>query len=241
MAAGDHFFVWRRHRGIPFQHHVIDVGDGTVVHFSDGDSGVAGPSGDPSQFAVLRTSIEVVTRDGRDRMHVIEHEKSLAPSEIVERAISQVGRRGYHLIFDNCEHFACWCVLNREESRQVSIAYERATAIGVKAVANTALRAASRLGAKRLVRGTAPWMLLADAAQWATEAGGQHVGIRDPKQRRDAGRAIGAATALGVGTLGGPVGVTLAGGAWLAGEFAGEVSRKAYEHVRLRRATTVKD
>lgn len=237
MARGDHFFVWRRHRGIPFQHHGIDLGDGTVIHFTDGQQGIAGPGGSAADFEIRRTPIEVVTREGQDEIHVIEHPRRLNADHVIRRAERQVGRRSYDLFFDNCEHFACWCVVGRSESRQVNAACQRAGAASVKAIAAGTIRVAARVGTAKVIRGASPWLLVADAAQWATEAGGHHLGIRDPVQRRHAGRAIGSATALGIGSLGGPLGIAVAGGLWVAGELAGEASRRTYERVRVRRTS----
>ncbi len=235
MAKGDHFFVWRTHLGVPFQHHAIDVGDGSVVHFTDGDRGVAGPGGSTADFEIKQTSIDVVTRGGRDKVYVIAHRDRLARDTVVDRAFSQVGRRGYHLIFDNCEHFACWCVVDRDQSRQVDVARERLSAASIKAIAAGGVRLVSRAGVKRVVRGASAWMLVADAAQWATEAGGHHVGLTNPEHRKQAGRAVGGMTALGVGALGGPLGIAIAGGIWAVGELAGEVSSGAFEKARGRR------
>ncbi len=235
MARGDHFFVWRQHKGVPFQHHGIDLGDGTVVHFTDGSGGVAGPGGSAENFQILRTSIEQVTRGGRDVLHVVDHPHRLATDLIVRRALSQIGRQGYHLIFDNCEHFACWCVVDRHESRQVNVACQRAGAVGVKVGVAAAVRAASKVAASKVLRSASPWLLVADAAQLATEACGHHVGLTDPEKRKQTGRFVGGVTALGVGSLGGPVGLAVAGGIWAAGELAGEVSRKTYEQFRLQR------
>ncbi len=235
MAKGDHFFVWRQHLGVPFQHHGIDVGDGTVVHFTDGDGGVAAPGGSTTDFVVMRTPMSLITRDGRDKIHVVDHADPLSQDEIVQRALSRVGKRGYHLLFDNCEHFASWCAIGSETSRQVRTVCERLTSAGFKAVAAGTVRAASRFGARRLVRGANAWMLAAEAAQWATEAGGHHIGLRDPEQRRQAGRAVGGATALGLGALGGPLGIAVAGTIWVAGEVAGEASCRAYERMREQR------
>lgn len=235
MAQGDHFFVWRRHAGVPFQHHAIDLGDGSVVHFTDGDGGVAGPGAATANFQIRRTSLETVTRAGRDSVHVVTHQDAFSGDAIVERALSQTGRRGYHLIFDNCEHFACWCVVGRDESRQVTVACERLSAAGVKAFAAGTIQIAARLSAQRLVRSASPWLLVADAVQWVAEAGGQHVGLRDPQNRKNAGRAAGITAALGVGACGGPSGLFVAGGLWAAGELAGHMSRATYEQVRQRR------
>ena len=157
-------------------------------------------------------------------MHVVEYPTRLSADAAVERALSQAGRRGYHLIFDNCEHFACWCVVGRDESRQVTVACERLSAAGVKTFVAGTARVTSKIGTKRLV-GATPWMLIADAMQWITEAGGHHVGLRDPQHRKNAGPAVGITTALGVGACAGPVGAVVSGGLWAAGELAGEISR----------------
>ncbi|WP_186776074.1 lecithin retinol acyltransferase family protein [Rubripirellula reticaptiva] len=236
MARGDHFFVWRRQFGLArFQHHGIDLGDGSAVHFTDGGLGVAGPTGNATHFQIKRTDLDVVTRCGRDVLHYVDYRDRLHVDETVERAIRRIGTRDYHLLFHNCEHFAVWCITDRHESRQVSVAFDRASSVGIKAIAAASVHVASRIGAKRIIRGASPWMLIADAAQWATEAGGHHVGLRNTKQRKQASRAVGATTALSIGALGGPVGIAVAGGLWCAGEVAGELSQAAYENVRSRR------
>lgn len=233
MAKGDHFFVWRNHRGVPFQHHGIDVGDGTVIHFTDGGEGVAGPGQPTDDMVIARTPVEIATRDGRDSIHVVKHDERIDPDAVIERAMSQLGRKGYHLIFDNCEHFAWWCVVGEDESRQIHVACERLSALGVKATARVAAKCAGGLA----LRGATPWIYVADAAQWLTEAGGHHVGLRDPQQRRKAGRAIGATTALGVGAVSGPVGIAIAGSLWAAGQWGGELGKTAYGRLRRRRTT----
>ena len=233
MARGDHFFVWRQHRGMPFQHHGIDIGDGTVVHFTDGDQGVAGPGVTTDQMVIARTTEDSVRRGGRDRIHFVKHAPHFSADAIVERAISQLGRQGYHLVFDNCEHFALWCAVGNDESHQINVACERISSLGIKA---TAGMAAKFIGA-RMIRGVSPGMYLADAAQWLTEAGGHHLGLRDPSQRRKAGRVLGATTAIGAGAASGPVGIAIAGGLWMAGQVSGEVGKVAYTRLRRRRST----
>ena len=42
-----------------------------------------------------------------------------APEEIVHRAESCLGEDDYNLFFNNCEHFACWCVTGKARSEQV--------------------------------------------------------------------------------------------------------------------------
>ena len=231
MARGEHFFVWRHHRGLPFQHHGIDLGDGTVVHFTDGGEGVAGPGGATDQMIIARTSEATVKRGGRDRLHFIQHTSRFTADEIAERAMSQLGRQGYHLLFDNCEHFARWCAVGDDESQQINVACERISSLGIKATAGMAVK----LAGARMVRGVSPGLYLADAAQWLTEAGGHHLGLRDPNQRRKAGRVLGATTAIGAGATSGPIGIAIAGGLWMAGQFGGEISKMAYSRLRRRR------
>jgi hypothetical protein len=228
MARGDHFFVWRQHRAVPFQHHGIDAGDGTAIHFTDGDRGIAGPGTASDQMVIRRTPIDWVTRDGRDPLHIVEHRRRLSGDETVQRGISQIGRRGYHLLFENCEHFACWCVVGQDQSHQVDVACERISSLGVKAT----FRIAAKCAGTRVIRGANPWMYMADAAQWLTEAGGHHVGLRDPKRRKRASRAVGATVAIGVGAASGPIGIGIAGGLWAAGQFGGELSKAAYGRLR---------
>lgn len=205
------------------------------MHFTDGSGGIAGPGGNFANFEVSCTSMDVVSRQGRDTLHLVKYTVRLSPEETVRRALRLVGRRGYDLLFDNCEHFAAWCVLGTEESRQVHVACERLGAAGVKVAVAGVLRSASRLGVRGVLRGATPWMVAADAAQWVTEAMGHHIGLRDARHRRTAGRAVGMATSLGMGVLGGPVGVAMAGGLWVAGEVVGEVSRSSYDSLRRRK------
>eukprot|EP00435_Cladocopium_sp_Y103_P063138 s392_g24.t1 len=41
------------------------------------------------------------------------------PEDVLQRAMSRVGEDGYNLVWNNCEHFAEWCVTGRHRSLQV--------------------------------------------------------------------------------------------------------------------------
>eukprot|EP00931_Biecheleriopsis_adriatica_P107609 TRINITY_DN81931_c0_g1_i1.p1 TRINITY_DN81931_c0_g1~~TRINITY_DN81931_c0_g1_i1.p1 ORF type:complete len:213 (-),score=22.01 TRINITY_DN81931_c0_g1_i1:230-823(-) len=41
------------------------------------------------------------------------------PEEVVQRALSRVGESGYNLVWNNCEHFAEWCISGQQRSLQV--------------------------------------------------------------------------------------------------------------------------
>lgn len=227
-----HVFVWRVYRGVPFQHHGVDLGDGSVVHFTDGRGGVAGPGGDSRNFRVCRTPLAQFLPRGIVMVHRVRHADPLPSEKVRRRAMRMVGRSGYDLVTNNCEHFASWCVTGHFESRQVGIAMERAAAAGAKAAieAVTRLSLRSALALTRsagAVRRTAnPMMLVPDAAQWTTEAVGHHFGLHDPRKRRAAGRTVGMTAAALVGLPGGPMGVLAATSLWAIGESAARLAER---------------
>lgn len=44
-----------------------------------------------------------------------------SPEETVKRAYEELGKKGYNLIVNNCEHFAVWCKTGKSKSYQVNI------------------------------------------------------------------------------------------------------------------------
>lgn len=220
MARGEHFFAWYSFRGIPFQHHGIDLGDGRAVHFCGAAGMAAGPQSDRESLAICVTKIGCITASGR-RLHWVNHDDAFDPDKVCRRAERLLGRAGYHLAFDNCEHFATWCATGRHESDQVSVAARRSAAATAKLVAAAAARLATRRLPATVLRGVQPQTLVADAVQFAAEAGGHHAGLSNPRQRRIAGRFLGSATAVGIGALAGPMGAAVAATTWVAGECIG--------------------
>jgi hypothetical protein len=129
MAAGDHIKVHREMKwGVTYWHHGVDLGDGRVVHRSGEPDDLMNKT-DACVVVVPRTEFaegaDVVVEDA------VGVDEDSAP--IVQRALSQVGRVGYHLIWDNCEHFAHWCRRGRWRSKQVRHAGVRAAALGMAA------------------------------------------------------------------------------------------------------------
>jgi len=110
MAKGDHLYV---SRGTYF-HHGIDCGDGTVIHYREGESITR--SSEP--FFALGETVRVKPYLDSDAPHVI-----------VERAESRLGERDYNIVFNNCGHFAAWCKTGKHRSQQVETV-AAATAIG---------------------------------------------------------------------------------------------------------------
>lgn len=105
MSRGDHVFVRRRRR---YTHHGIDCGDGTVIHYVGGWGSIR---------RIERTSWEIFA-DGSEAF-VREHRQPLPVEEIVRNAESRLGEHGYHLVRNNCEHFATWAATGSPASRQV--------------------------------------------------------------------------------------------------------------------------
>ena len=96
MARGDQIYAYREIVGVPYEHHGIDCGDGSVIHYSK--SGEA---------RIRRTSREAFAHSGA--IYTKKVPTAFIPEFVVERAESRLGERQYDLFFNNCEHFADWC------------------------------------------------------------------------------------------------------------------------------------
>lgn len=107
MARGDQIYAIREIIGIPYEHHGIDCGDNTVIHYSK-----------LGEASVARTTKDTFAR-GR-RVYTKEQPTAYIPSVVVDRAESRLGERQYDLFFNNCEHFATWCKTGRSECEQLN-------------------------------------------------------------------------------------------------------------------------
>ncbi len=104
MAAADHLQVPRQH-GL-FNHHGIDLGDGTVAHYLEGRE-------------ILRSPREEFSR-GLGITVVDYPTGGCSPAGVtMRRAMGRLGEQNYNLLFNNCEHFAHWCKTGRHRSNQV--------------------------------------------------------------------------------------------------------------------------
>ena len=107
MARGDHIYVQRS----VYTHHGIDAGDGTVIHFT----------GEPGQAkvdaSIARSAMDDFLKGGD--LKVRRYGKRDDPDTTMTRAESKLGETNYHLVTNNCEHFATWCCTGRPASEQV--------------------------------------------------------------------------------------------------------------------------
>lgn len=108
MKAGDMVRV----QSGSFYHYGICIDDDTVIQFGES---VVNPTIDPDTVVVNQTDIGDFLR-GRFA-EVAEYDKKElkrknSPEQIVKYAKSSIGKKGYHILYNNCEHFANECVFN---------------------------------------------------------------------------------------------------------------------------------
>ncbi len=107
MARADHIYV---NRG-SYTHHGVDAGDGTVIHCT-GEPGRA-----KINAAIERTSMDDFLKGGEPKIR--RYGKRDDVDTPMSRAESRIGDKEYHLVVNNCEHFATWCCTGRSSSQQV--------------------------------------------------------------------------------------------------------------------------
>ncbi len=93
---GDHIKVFRYF----YFHHAIDMGDGTCIHFT----------GEPFKkfdSYIQRTDMDVFLKGGTKK--TVAYNECKDVDEVVNTALSYVGQAGYHLVWNNCYHFARYC------------------------------------------------------------------------------------------------------------------------------------
>ncbi len=109
MARGDQIYVYRELLNIGgiYEHHGIDCGDDTVIHYRK-----------PSEV-IERTSLATFSRGNLVYVKQYTEGFCFVPEVVVERAESRLGEQKYNLLFNNCEHFATWCKTGISDSKQI--------------------------------------------------------------------------------------------------------------------------
>lgn len=109
MAVGDQVYAYRELLNLSgvYEHHGIDCGDGTVIHYRK-----------PSE-TIEQTSMEVFARGSRVYRRDYPNQFCYLPEIVVERAASRLGEQKYNLLFNNCEHFATWSKTGQSDSPQI--------------------------------------------------------------------------------------------------------------------------
>lgn len=110
MARGDQIYVMRPFFGVQalYEHHGIDCGDGTVIHYRKPET---------EEATISQTSMAEFSRG--DRIYLKRYTTSIMPEDVVNRATSRLGEQQYDLLSNNCEHFATWCKTGVSDSAQL--------------------------------------------------------------------------------------------------------------------------
>ncbi|RLS52557.1 MAG: hypothetical protein DWH91_16395 [Planctomycetota bacterium] len=233
LSSGEDFMARGDHLMVPLvcgtTHHGIDLGDGSIIHWS----GIWRNADDRACDGLIAKQYGTIRQEpyelfARDLPVTIQpYQTGFEPDEVVQRALSRIGERGYHLTENNCEHFAVWCKIGKHHSAQVWAIHRVVRRTASAAVRIFAGRG-SRVLARGVTRGASPWLLVADGAQLATELAAVHRYPHAPEAAEKLGARVGLATSVGVGAVAGmwagPVGMVtgaVAGaGSWYAGEKA---------------------
>jgi hypothetical protein len=158
MTRGDHIYV---ERGL-YGHHGVDLGDGTAIDFAGGEGGKA---------AACIRRVTLMEFAQRAPIMVRAYGPRFSAEETVERAISMIGRSGYDLFSNNCEHFASWCVTGEHSSAQVENVRSAASVFAVATVVPR-LSGSALVGLGDTAAGSAPSVMSGLARVGGSAVGG---------------------------------------------------------------------
>ena len=215
---GDHIFILRA----GYTHHGIDMGDGTVVHWALPEASEKSLL-DKHQASILRTPLKDFQRDSK--LKIKKYRNSLPADEAVKRALERLGENGYHLVFNNCEHFASWCKTGIPESLQAEFWEMKIASIPVQWLLNRAFKQWLKQG---VIKKAVPWLWVADLAELAIEVHG----LRHNHDSRKTARACaltGFTLSAGIGALmAGPLGVCAGTGLWVLRNRTEKIIKKVF-------------
>lgn len=108
-----------------FYHYGICVSENSVIQFGES---IINPNADPETITVNEVSIEEFLK-GRFA-EVAEYDKKElkrknSVARIILNAKLSLGKKGYHIIHNNCEHFAYECVFNDHKCEQTESLREK--------------------------------------------------------------------------------------------------------------------
>lgn len=116
----------------PYSHWAVYIGNEEVVHLSGDDNDGINGQVDASHFftisgqrfgkAIVKVENFWNVVDGTKAKINNTKDKKYKPlpkSEIIKNALERIGRVGYNVLFENCEHFASLCRYGESKSEQV--------------------------------------------------------------------------------------------------------------------------
>jgi hypothetical protein len=115
LQIGSILFVGNYFIGLStYQHYGVYIGDNKVIHFAPYE----GEEISPENGIIHETSLEKFL-NGRELQIAQDIDSKYSEGEIINRANSRIGEKGYDLLTNNCEHFARWCVTGENVSYQI--------------------------------------------------------------------------------------------------------------------------
>lgn len=121
LNPGDHL-KFRGAFGYPsLYHHGVYVGDGTVVHFYAHNA--KDKTSAQIQSIPLQRFIDLAAPYPVEKVQSVR--PAFPPAVIRQRCLSKMGDKDYHVLLNNCEHFANWATTGDRRSYQVEAALRR--------------------------------------------------------------------------------------------------------------------
>ena len=115
LQVGSILFVDNYFVGLnTYQHYGVYIGNKKVIHFAP----LEGKEISAKNGVIHETTLDKFL-NGRALQVETNIERKFSENEIVQRARSRLGEKGYDLLTNNCEHFARWCVTGEHESYQI--------------------------------------------------------------------------------------------------------------------------
>jgi hypothetical protein len=117
-----------------YQHYGVYIGNNKVIHFAPYE----GTEISPQNGIIHETSLDKFL-NGRELKIAHDIDIKYSEREIINRANSRIGEKGYNLFTNNCEHFARWCVTGENVSYQIDNLPNKidATLVSIKENYNT--------------------------------------------------------------------------------------------------------
>ncbi len=130
-----------------FYHYGIYVDDTEVIQFGLSPSLNVGLK--EADIKVLSSDVETFLNGGFLEVGVLdkkEQKSRLSVEETVTRARARIGEGGYHLLYNNCEHFVNSCVFNKASCSATDDVRKKILAIPVLSVYTACIPTDAKLG-----------------------------------------------------------------------------------------------
>jgi len=113
---------------ILYDHYGIYTGEDLIIHYhqrmTDGklivqETHIEEFLSGASTYFILDCEYRKPHKSAREALEALNKIKIFSPEETVIRARNKLGTGKYHLLLNNCEHFALWCKTGISQSHQI--------------------------------------------------------------------------------------------------------------------------